>query len=62
MKPLAIGRRLFPIKHPVIPQHTRNPQPIVLEHLRSSHRLSRAMRLQRSPSLNSLLVAPEGKR
>lgn len=39
MQRTAVERRLLLLVHPIIPDHSSNPQPIVLKHLRSSFHL-----------------------
>src|SRR5260370_72795 len=57
----AIGRRLLPVRHAIVPNYAGNAQSVVTKHACSSHRLGDAVRLQFSPLFHCCLISKEGE-
>src|SRR4051812_43027421 len=62
MNPPAVRGRLVAPEHAVVPDHSGDAEPIVLEDLRAPRRLRGAVGIEPSPLLDGLLIAPEGER
>ena len=58
----AIGWRLLPVRHAIVPNYAGNAQPVVTKHACSSRRLGDAVSLQFSPLFHCCLISKERER
>ena len=58
----AVARRLLALLHAVVAQHLRDAQAVVGEHAAATRLLRAAVRVQRAPAPDRVLVAPERQR